>query len=94
MTTSNPIDRRTVLGASAGTLGLMVAGSAAPFASHASAAQTRRLAAGYGPLVRAGELLALPKGFSYTVLAGVRHDHRGRLPGGRRPGRDGRLPGS
>ena len=69
MTTSNPIDRRTVLGASAGTLGLMVAGSAAPFASHASAAQTTRLAAGYGPLGRAGELLALPKGFSYTVLA-------------------------
>ena len=66
---SSPLDRRTVLGGTTGALGLLVAGSAAPFASHASAAQTTRLAAGYGPLRRAGELLALPEGFSYTVLA-------------------------
>ena len=51
------------------TLGLLVAGSSAPFAAHATAAQTTRLAAGYGPLRPAGELLALPEGFSYTVLA-------------------------
>ena len=66
---SSPLDRRTVLGGTTGALGLLVAGSAAPFASHASAAHTTRLAAGYGPLRRAGELLALPEGFSYTVLA-------------------------
>lgn len=69
MSTPTPIDRRTLLGGSAGALGLLVAGSSAPFASHASAAQTTRLAAGYGPLRPAGELLALPEGFSYTVLA-------------------------
>ena len=69
MSSSNHLDRRTLLGGSAGALGLLVAGSAAPFASHASAAQTTRLASGYGPLARAGELLALPEGFSYTVLA-------------------------
>ena len=67
--TTNPVDRRTLLGGSAGALGLLVAGSAAPFAAHASAAQTTRMAAGYGPLKPAGPLLALPKGFSYTVLA-------------------------
>ncbi|KRE39148.1 Tat pathway signal sequence domain protein [Janibacter sp. Soil728] len=68
MSSSN-LDRRTLLGGSAGALGLLVAGSAAPFASHASAAQTTRLAAGYGKLTPAGPLLALPEGFSYTVLA-------------------------
>jgi secreted PhoX family phosphatase len=66
---STNLDRRTLLGGSAGALGLLVAGSAAPFASHASAAQTTRLAAGYGKLTPAGPLLALPDGFSYTVLA-------------------------
>ncbi|WKV16055.1 DUF839 domain-containing protein [Janibacter limosus] len=66
---STNLDRRTLLGGSAGALGLLVAGSAAPFASHASAAQTTRLAAGYGKLTPAGPLLALPEGFSYTVLA-------------------------
>lgn len=39
---SSTLDRRTLLGGSAGALGLLVAGSAAPFASHASAAQTTR----------------------------------------------------
>ena len=38
MSSSNHLDRRTLLGGSAGALGLLVAGSAAPFASHASAA--------------------------------------------------------
>ena len=69
MSTPAPLDRRTLLGGSAGALGLLVAGSSAPFAAHATAAQTTRLAAGYGPLRPAGELLALPGGFSYTVLA-------------------------
>lgn len=63
------LDRRTLLGGSAGALGLLVAGSAAPFASHASAAQITRMSAGYGPLRTAGELMALPEGFSYKVLA-------------------------
>lgn len=66
---ANQLDRRTLLGGSAGALGLVVAGSSAPFASHASAATVTRMAAGYGPLAPAGELLALPEGFSYTVLA-------------------------
>lgn len=64
MSTPAPLDRRTLLGGSAGALGLLVAGSSAPFAAHATAAQTTRLAAGYGPLRPAGKLLALPEGFS------------------------------
>lgn len=63
------VQRRTLLGGSAAALGLVVAGSSAPFAAHATAAQTTRMAAGYGRLRRAGDLLALPEGFSYTVLA-------------------------
>lgn len=66
---ANPLDRRTLLGGSVGALGLVVAGSSAPFASHATAGQVTRMSSGYGPLRPAGELLALPKGFSYTVLA-------------------------
>ena len=45
------------------------AAEACTFAAHASASQTTRMAAGYGRLRRAGDLLALPQGFSYTVLA-------------------------
>ncbi|WP_462417197.1 alkaline phosphatase PhoX [Kytococcus sp. Marseille-QA3725] len=64
---SHSVDRRTFLGSAA--LGLVIAGSSTPFASHTHAVQTTRAAAGYGPLRPAGPLLALPEGFSYTVLA-------------------------
>lgn len=64
---AHSVDRRTFLGTAA--LGLIVAGSASPFMSHAHAAQTTRMGFGYGPLRKAGPLLALPEGFSYTVLA-------------------------
>ena len=67
--TPTSLNRRTLLGGSAAALGLVVAGSSAPFAAHASAAQTTRMAAGYGRLRTAGDLLALPEGFTYTVLA-------------------------
>lgn len=52
-----------------GALGIVVAGSVEAIAAPVAAAQTRR-AAGYGALVEdpAG-LLALPKGFSYQVVA-------------------------
>lgn len=66
---STHVRRRTLLGGTTAALGLVVAGSSAPFAAHATAAQTTRMAAGYGRLRRAGALLALPEGFSYTVLA-------------------------
>jgi len=68
-TTPNQLDRRTLLGGGAAALGLVVAGSSAPFAAHASAARTTGMAAGYGRLRHAGPLLDLPEGFSYTVLA-------------------------
>lgn len=50
-------------------LGLVVAGSSAPFVARAVATRTTGLSAGYGPLVPAGDLLALPEGFSYRLLA-------------------------
>ncbi len=64
----NSLSRRTFVGGSAATLGFAFAGAGSldPFMSAASAAT--RTSAGYGPLKPAGELLALPKRFSYTVI--------------------------
>ena len=64
----NSLSRRTFVGGSAATLGFAFAGAGSldPFTSSAAAAT--RTSRGYGPLVAAGPLLALPKGFSYRVI--------------------------
>ncbi|GAA4576632.1 PhoX family protein [Micromonospora coerulea] len=69
--TSSPISRRAVLrGGAAGGLGIVVAGNLEAIAGPASARAATRPAVGYGELVPdpAG-LLALPPGFSYTIVA-------------------------
>lgn len=69
--TTSPLPRRSLLrGGVAGGLGIMVAGSLEAIAGPAAARPACRPAVGYGDLVPdpAG-LLALPPGFSYTVVA-------------------------
>ena len=69
--TSSPLSRRAVLhGGAAAGLGIVVAGSLDAIAGPAAARAACRPAVGYGDLVPdpAG-LLALPKGFSYTIVA-------------------------
>jgi secreted PhoX family phosphatase len=67
---SASVSRRGFLGGSGVALGVALVG-ANPFVGQAAAASTRS-ARGYGPLVpRAGEVVALPEGFSYTVLGEV-----------------------
>ncbi|MGK5741823.1 alkaline phosphatase PhoX [Micromonospora sp. URMC 103] len=69
--TSSPISRRNVLRTGvAGGLGIAVAGSLEAIAGPAAAQASARPAVGYGELVPdpAG-LLALPPGFSYTIVA-------------------------
>jgi secreted PhoX family phosphatase len=64
----NTLSRRTFVGGSAATLGFAFAGAGSldPFTSWAAAAT--RTSVGYGPLFPAGPVLALPMGFSYTVI--------------------------
>lgn len=90
----HPVDRRVLLGGSTAALGLVISGSAAPFSSHGSAARTTRLAAGYGRLRPAGELLALPEGFSYTVLAESGTTTAGGYPVATDPDAMGCFPGA
>ncbi|MEU1838898.1 alkaline phosphatase PhoX [Micromonospora chersina] len=69
--TSSPISRRAVLhGGAAAGLGIVVAGNLEAIAGPAAARAATRPAVGYGDLVPdpAG-LLALPPGFSYTIVA-------------------------
>ncbi|WP_435123416.1 alkaline phosphatase PhoX [Micromonospora tulbaghiae] len=69
--TTSPLSRRSLLrGGAAGGLGIVVAGSLEAIAGPAAARPACRPAVGYGDLVPdpAG-LLALPPGFSYTVVA-------------------------
>ncbi|MFF0181491.1 alkaline phosphatase PhoX [Micromonospora sp. NPDC005223] len=68
---TSPLPRRSLLrGGVAGGLGIVVAGSLEAIAGPAAARPACRPAVGYGDLVPdpAG-LLALPPGFSYTVVA-------------------------
>ncbi|MEU2610878.1 alkaline phosphatase PhoX [Micromonospora sp. NPDC007271] len=68
---SSPISRRSVLrGSAAGALGIVVAGNLEAIAGPKAARSAARPAVGYGELVPdpAG-LLALPPGFSYTIVA-------------------------
>ncbi|MCW3816977.1 PhoX family protein [Micromonospora sp. DR5-3] len=67
----SPISRRAMLrGGAAGALGIVVAGNLDVIAGPAAARAAARPAVGYGELVPdpAG-LLALPPGFSYTIVA-------------------------
>lgn len=69
--TSSPISRRNLLrSGAAGGLGIVVAGNLEAIAGPAAARAATRPAVGYGELVPdpAG-LLALPPGFSYTIVA-------------------------
>lgn len=67
---STSVSRRGFLGGTGVAFGIALVG-ANPFVGQAAAAATRS-AYGYGPLqYRAGEIVALPEGFSYTVLGEV-----------------------
>lgn len=79
---TSPVGRRGFLGGSAAALGFAFvgAGSLEPFVRQAAAAQTQP-AVGYGPLqYRAGEILALPEGFSYKVVGEVGTVTTGGIP--------------
>ena len=76
------MDRRTFLGAAAGAL---MAPSLEGLVARAHAAELRRLMAGpgeggYGPLVKAGPHLALPRGFTYEVFGVEGHPMTGGQP--------------
>ncbi|MDN5917021.1 MAG: PhoX family protein [Pseudonocardia sp.] len=70
-TTPGGMTRRTVLRASAATgLGIAFAGSIDAIAGATANAAPTRAATGYGPLVAdPRKILALPKGFSYKIVA-------------------------
>ncbi|MGD7706719.1 alkaline phosphatase PhoX [Microlunatus sp. Y2014] len=70
---SDQVTRRGFIGGSAVALGFAFAGAGSldPFVREAAAATTRP-ALGYGPLqYKAGEVIALPEGFSYKILGEV-----------------------
>jgi secreted PhoX family phosphatase len=64
------VSRRTFVGGSAASLGFALAGSGSVDVFARSAAAATRTARGYGPLVADPRgILALPRGFSYRVVA-------------------------